>query len=280
MSKKKTAPEPAITHTGVRVKPATPPSVPSKQLDVFDNPAAERDYLIQFQIPEFTCHCPLTGQPDFAHFTIDMIADQLLRRAEEPEDVHVELPQRRRVPREGHQHHPRRHRGGDRAALRAHRWPSGTCAAASTPTWWPSTARRAGSRRRRCTCRACRRSRPACSVERLIIARMNPLLGKLHPYPFERLRALTRDIVPNPAYEPISLGIGEPRHPTPALVEQALTAQPGGPVGLPGHRRRPGAAARLHRLDGAPLSAASSIRRRRCCRSTARARRCSPSRRR
>ena len=35
------------------------------------------NYVIQFQIPEFTCHCPLTGQPDFAHFTIDMIADKL-----------------------------------------------------------------------------------------------------------------------------------------------------------------------------------------------------------
>jgi 7-cyano-7-deazaguanine reductase len=33
--------------------------------------------VIQFQVPEFTCHCPLTGQPDFAHFTIDMIADEL-----------------------------------------------------------------------------------------------------------------------------------------------------------------------------------------------------------
>ncbi len=51
---------------------------------------------------------------------------------------------------------------------------------------------------------------------------MNPLLGKLHPYPFERLRALSAEIRPNPAYPPISLGIGEPRHPTPALVEDAL----------------------------------------------------------
>lgn len=51
---------------------------------------------------------------------------------------------------------------------------------------------------------------------------MNPLLAKLQPYPFERLRALTRDITPNPDYKPISLGIGEPRHPTPALILQAL----------------------------------------------------------
>ena len=59
-----------------RAKPATPPSAPSKQLDVFPNPAPERDYVIQFQVLEFTCFCPLTGQPDFAHFTIDVIADR------------------------------------------------------------------------------------------------------------------------------------------------------------------------------------------------------------
>jgi N-succinyldiaminopimelate aminotransferase len=51
---------------------------------------------------------------------------------------------------------------------------------------------------------------------------MNPLLGRLHAYPFERMRVLTRDIKPNSAYSPISLGIGEPKHPAPALVEQAL----------------------------------------------------------
>jgi N-succinyldiaminopimelate aminotransferase len=51
---------------------------------------------------------------------------------------------------------------------------------------------------------------------------MNPLLARLQPYPFERLRALTRDITPNAAYRPISLGMGEPKHPTPALVKQAL----------------------------------------------------------
>ncbi len=60
-----------------REMPPNPPSAPSKQLHVFPNPAPQRDYVIQFQVPEFTCHCPLTGQPDFAHFTIDMIADKL-----------------------------------------------------------------------------------------------------------------------------------------------------------------------------------------------------------
>ena len=53
---------------------------------------------------------------------------------------------------------------------------------------------------------------------------MNPLLGKLHPYPFERLRELTRDVRPNPALRAISLGIGEPRHASPQIVTDALTA--------------------------------------------------------
>ncbi len=57
---------------------------------------------------------------------------------------------------------------------------------------------------------------------------MNPLLARLHPYPFERWRELTRDITPNPAFSPISLGIGEPKHATPALIEEALVrALPG-----------------------------------------------------
>jgi 7-cyano-7-deazaguanine reductase len=52
------------------------PSRPSKTLQAFDNPAPQRDYLIQMEVPEFTCLCPLTGQPDFATFRIDYIADR------------------------------------------------------------------------------------------------------------------------------------------------------------------------------------------------------------
>ncbi|KNZ31609.1 MAG: succinyldiaminopimelate aminotransferase [Methylibium sp. NZG] len=51
---------------------------------------------------------------------------------------------------------------------------------------------------------------------------MNPLLSRLNPYPFEKLRALTQGITPNAAFKPISLGLGEPRHPTPELIRQAL----------------------------------------------------------
>lgn len=51
---------------------------------------------------------------------------------------------------------------------------------------------------------------------------MNPLLDRLQPYPFEKLRQLFSGIQPDPAYRPISLGIGEPKHPTPAFIRQAL----------------------------------------------------------
>lgn len=50
---------------------------PSKTLETFDNPASERDYFIHFDIPEFTCICPKTGQPDFAQIEIDYVADKL-----------------------------------------------------------------------------------------------------------------------------------------------------------------------------------------------------------
>lgn len=51
---------------------------------------------------------------------------------------------------------------------------------------------------------------------------MNPLLEKLQPYPFEKLRALLAGVTPNPGLAPINLSIGEPKHPTPALVKAAL----------------------------------------------------------
>ncbi|MCS7101840.1 MAG: preQ(1) synthase [Burkholderiaceae bacterium] len=52
------------------------PSRPSKQLDTFPNPNPERDYHIHIEVPEFTCLCPLTGQPDFATIVIDYIPDR------------------------------------------------------------------------------------------------------------------------------------------------------------------------------------------------------------
>jgi len=53
---------------------------------------------------------------------------------------------------------------------------------------------------------------------------MNPLLGKLQPYPFERLKQLFAGVTPDPAFPPISLGIGEPKHPTPLFIKDALSA--------------------------------------------------------
>jgi N-succinyldiaminopimelate aminotransferase len=53
---------------------------------------------------------------------------------------------------------------------------------------------------------------------------LNPLLARLQPYPFEKLRALLAGSVPNAALRPINLSIGEPKHPTPALVRDVLAA--------------------------------------------------------
>ena len=64
---------------------------------------------------------------------------------------------------------------------------------------------------------------------------MNPRLSLLQPYPFERLRQLFADITPNPDYAPISLGIGEPKHPTPPFIQQALCDATMGQPGLAGY---------------------------------------------
>ena len=50
---------------------------PGRDLDTFENPRPERDYTIDFDCPEFTCVCPLTGQPDFATVRIEYIPDRL-----------------------------------------------------------------------------------------------------------------------------------------------------------------------------------------------------------
>ncbi|SEP32528.1 preQ(1) synthase [Nitrosovibrio sp. Nv6] len=52
------------------------PSSPTKDLEIFANPATGRDYHIHMEIPEFTCLCPKTGQPDFATLILDYIPDR------------------------------------------------------------------------------------------------------------------------------------------------------------------------------------------------------------
>jgi 7-cyano-7-deazaguanine reductase len=49
---------------------------PSKRLETFPNPTPQRDYRIHMEIPEFTCLCPMTGQPDFATLVLDYIPDR------------------------------------------------------------------------------------------------------------------------------------------------------------------------------------------------------------
>ena len=53
------------------------PGAPTSQLETFANPQIERDYTVRMQIPEFTCLCPRTGQPDFATLDLEYVPDRL-----------------------------------------------------------------------------------------------------------------------------------------------------------------------------------------------------------
>ena len=53
------------------------PTQPTKQLETFSNPTPERDYTIRMEVPEFTCLCPKTGQPDFATIHVEYVPDKL-----------------------------------------------------------------------------------------------------------------------------------------------------------------------------------------------------------
>jgi N-succinyldiaminopimelate aminotransferase len=92
---------------------------------------------------------------------------------------------------------------------------------------------------------------------------MNPLLARLQPYPFERLRELTADLTPSPAHRPISLGIGEPKHATPALIEEAIRASLGGlssyPATAGGPALREACAAWVQRRYGVSLDPATQL---------------------
>lgn len=50
---------------------------PTKTLETFPNPQVERDYTIRIRVPEFTCLCPKTGQPDFATLTLEYVPERL-----------------------------------------------------------------------------------------------------------------------------------------------------------------------------------------------------------
>jgi len=53
------------------------PSTPCRELETFPNPEPGRDYTIRVRVPEFTCLCPKTGQPDFAELTLEYVPDGL-----------------------------------------------------------------------------------------------------------------------------------------------------------------------------------------------------------
>ncbi len=93
---------------------------------------------------------------------------------------------------------------------------------------------------------------------------VNPLLQKLQPYPFEKLRLLFSDVKPHPALPHVSLGLGEPRHPTPDFIKRALTDNLGGlssyPATLGTERLRESIAAWLKlRYNLSALSPATQV---------------------
>ena len=65
-----------VLEVGERARTASPPSAPARRLDVFPNPTPERDYAIRIRMPEFTCLCPKTGQPDFADLLLEYVPEE------------------------------------------------------------------------------------------------------------------------------------------------------------------------------------------------------------
>ena len=53
-----------------------PTPAPNRELETFPNPAPESDYTIRIDVPEFTCLCPKTGQPDFAEIRVEYVPDE------------------------------------------------------------------------------------------------------------------------------------------------------------------------------------------------------------
>lgn len=92
---------------------------------------------------------------------------------------------------------------------------------------------------------------------------MNPLLSHLQPYPFERLRQLFAGVTPPASYRAISLGMGEPRHPTPAFIKEALTQSLSGLASYPATagepRLRQACADWMQRRYGLAVDAATQV---------------------
>ena len=92
---------------------------------------------------------------------------------------------------------------------------------------------------------------------------MNPLLSRLQPYPFERLRQLFAGVTPSAQHSAISLGIGEPRHATPRFIQEALAANLAGLASYPSTlgepRLREACAAWVQRRYGIAVDAATQL---------------------
>ncbi len=92
---------------------------------------------------------------------------------------------------------------------------------------------------------------------------MNPRLSRLQPYPFERLRHLLAGVAPNPSLAPINLSIGEPKHPTPRFILDAMAEGAAGvanyPTTIGAPALREAIAAWLSRRHGAPIDAATQV---------------------
>jgi len=95
------------------------PTRPSKRLQTFANPSPRRDYRICMEIPEFTCLCPMTGQPDFATLSLEYIPDRLCVELKSLKLYVWSYRKRRRLPRGGDQPDPRGSGARDPPALHA-----------------------------------------------------------------------------------------------------------------------------------------------------------------
>src|SRR6516164_4793798 len=79
------------------------PTQPSRDLVAIDNPHPQRDYEVECVCPEFTCVCPMTGQPDFATFTITYMPDARLVELRKPQALPVVVPTGAGLPRGRHE---------------------------------------------------------------------------------------------------------------------------------------------------------------------------------
>ena len=170
------------------------------------------------EIPEFTCLCPMTGQPDFATLVLDYVPD---RKCVELKSLKLYVWSYRD---EGAFHEAVTNRILDDLVR------------ATAPRFMRLEARfnvRGG------IYTSCLRRAPQARLDR---KRLNPLLERLQPYPFEKLRALLAGTAPNPALRPINLSIGEPKHPDAGAGEERPGRRPRRPRRLSRDRRPAGAA--------------------------------------